>query len=301
MNRSTKGPARPVIFGEVLFDRFPDGRMVLGGAPFNVAWHLRGLGEDPLLISRVGDDPSGGVVRAAMAGWGMDVAGLETDPVHPTGTVWVGFRDGEPHYEILPDQAYDFIDGGDGRMLIDPPAFLYHGSLALRQPVSRRALETLARQLDCPVFMDVNLRPPWWRAGEILRWTAGADWLKLNGDELAVLVPGCDLPERKARRFLEAHFLRYLVLTQGSEGALALGNAGERATVRPSLAGPVVDTVGAGDAFSAVFLLGRLRGWPLALSLERAQDFASGVVGLRGATVADPDFYRPFAEAWRAA
>ena len=37
-------PARAIIFGEVLFDTFPDGTAVLGGAPFNVAWHLQGFG-----------------------------------------------------------------------------------------------------------------------------------------------------------------------------------------------------------------------------------------------------------------
>ncbi|MEM7234470.1 MAG: hypothetical protein AAF517_19985, partial [Planctomycetota bacterium] len=46
---------RPVVFGEVLFDRFPDGRSILGGACFNVAWNLRGLGLDPLFVSREND------------------------------------------------------------------------------------------------------------------------------------------------------------------------------------------------------------------------------------------------------
>ncbi|MDX1571268.1 MAG: PfkB family carbohydrate kinase, partial [Xanthomonadales bacterium] len=68
------------VFGEVLFDHFPDGTRVLGGAPFNVAWHLQALGAEPQLISRVGSDPEGDAVRAAMAEWGMDTATLETDP-----------------------------------------------------------------------------------------------------------------------------------------------------------------------------------------------------------------------------
>ena len=48
--------ARPAVFGEVLFDCFADGTRVLGGAPFNVAWHLQAFGEAPLFVSRVGDD-----------------------------------------------------------------------------------------------------------------------------------------------------------------------------------------------------------------------------------------------------
>jgi fructokinase len=84
------------IFGEVLFDHFPDGTRVLGGAPFNVAWHLQAFGQSPLLISRVGSDPEGTQVRAAMRDWSLSSSGLQTDTVHPTGKVTVAFQDGEP-------------------------------------------------------------------------------------------------------------------------------------------------------------------------------------------------------------
>ncbi len=98
---------RPVIFGEVLFDRFPDGSLVLGGAPFNVAWHLQAFGQAPLLISRVGDDPLGRQVRGAMLDWGMDTAGLQLDSAHATGTVEVRFDHGEPSYGPWPPACAD--------------------------------------------------------------------------------------------------------------------------------------------------------------------------------------------------
>ena len=60
---------RPWIFGEVLFDCFPDGSRVLGGAPFNVAWHLQALGLEPLFLSRVGRDAAGREIRTAMGEW----------------------------------------------------------------------------------------------------------------------------------------------------------------------------------------------------------------------------------------
>ena len=59
-----------------------------------------------------------------------------------------------------------------------------------------------------------------------------------------------------------------------------------------------MDTVGAGDAFASVVLLGVMRHWPLPLIMQRAQTFASAVVGMRGATVSDMAFYRPFLEDW---
>ena len=302
MNQEQTNP-RPILFGEVLFDRFPDGSEVLGGAPFNVAWHLRGFGENPLFISRVGEDDAGRQVRLAMTAWGMDGAGLQTDPTHPTGAVRIELIDGEPRFEILPDQAYDFIYLADVPAL-ERPAFLYHGSLALRRPLngqnSRTTLETLARHFEMPVFLDVNLRPPWWAAADVLLWTGLADWVKLNQNELEQLAPGQGDLLTRARQFLAQYGLQQLVLTRGEAGAMVLNASGQSQSVKPSAATQVVDTVGAGDAFTSVFLLGQLRGWPLATTLERAQAFASAIVGVRGATVSDRAFYQNFLDAWNA-
>ena len=143
-------PGRPVVFGEVLFDIFPGGESVLGGAPFNVAWNLQGLGLEPLFISRVGNDELGERVLGSMRDWGMDTRGVQLDRTHPTGTVGIELDGAEPTYTIHPNQAYDHIDPtaaidalGDER-----PALLYHGSLALRQPVSRGALSRLLEPGD---------------------------------------------------------------------------------------------------------------------------------------------------------
>ena len=80
--------------------------------------------------------------------------------------------------------------------------------------------------------------------------------------------------------------------------AIAITAAGEEARVTPRHAAQVTDTVGAGDAFTSVVLLGQARRWPLPLLLERAQQFASAIVGVRGATVNDAGFYRPFIRDW---
>ena len=96
---------RPAVFGEVLFDRFEDGSSVLGGAPFNVVWHLQGFGLEPLLISRVGNDRLGEQVIAAMESWGMDTRGIQFDKDHPTGTVNVTLNNGQPTFDIVPERA----------------------------------------------------------------------------------------------------------------------------------------------------------------------------------------------------
>lgn len=287
---------RPLLFGELLFDHFPDGRRVLGGAPFNVAWHLQAFGAAPRLISRVGRDAEGDAILAAMADWEMDVSGIQRDEVHPTGGVRVTLAGGEPRFHILDGQAYDFIDPaqlpiGEGEVI------LYHGSLALRNPFSRAALEVL-RSPDRPVFLDVNLRSPWWKREEIEALLAQARWVKLNGDELSLLEPEAGDREQKAARLLERHGLAGLYLTLGADGALALTRAGERFETGRPPATTVIDTVGAGDAFAAVAILGLIQGWPMAVTLRRAQAFASALVGVRGATLAERGFYETHLQNW---
>jgi len=287
---------RPVIFGEVLFDRFPDGSVVLGGAPFNVAWHLQAFGQNPLFVSGVGDDSLGRRIRDTMTTWGMDSVGLQQDADHPTGTVEVTFQAGEPSYDIVDNRAYDFV-AADGLPPIGDAALLYHGSLALRGDVTRAAFRALLTRSAAPRFFDVNLRPPWWTREAVLDLIRGAAWVKLNAEELGLLDPGGEPSSEAGEALRERYGLRAVVLTRGAEGAELL-SAGTALRKPPELLESVVDTVGAGDGFTSIVLMGLLQNWPPATTLERAQDFASAIVGVRGATVQDPEFYARFARAW---
>ncbi len=287
-------PGTVVIFGEVLFDHFPDGKRVLGGAPFNVAWHLQAFGQSPRFVSRVGDDPEGEQVRHAMTEWGMGTGDLQTDARRPTGRVAVSFDDGEPHYDIVPDCAYDAIEPlqlGDCRLL-------YHGSLAVRAETSANSLRQLRAQGPQSVFIDINLRPPWWQPAMVEDLLAGATWVKLNSDELALLGEQPATAEG-GRRFLQRYGLDGLLITHGAEGAELVVATGERLPVPPAANVRVVDTVGAGDAFASIMLLGLLNDWPMPVTLERAQRFATAVVGCRGATISDRSFYRNFQQEWQ--
>jgi fructokinase len=288
---------RACIFGEVLFDHFPDGRRVLGGAPFNVAWHLQAFGERPLLVSRVGGDAQGADVRAAMQEWRMDLSCLQVDDRLPTGRVQVRISDGEPSYEIVHPAAWDAIEAP---LAMPPISLLYHGSLALRDEASRLGWRSLRDSQPQLVFVDVNLRPPWWNRESVLRVISGAHWVKLNRDELEQLAPGEASVRSRSESLLEGMGLHGLLLTDGARGARLLTAAGDYLETRPACGIVVADTVGAGDALAAVMLLGLARGWPLEVSLERAQDFASALVGQRGATVQDPEFYAPFLKQWTA-
>jgi fructokinase len=288
--------ARPIVFGEVLFDCFPDGHVVPGGAPFNVARHLQAFGREPLMITRVGNDALGRSIRQAMEGWSMALSGLQLDSQHPTGTVAVSFHDDEPSYDIVDQRAYDFIDA----TLLPPlPAagVLYHGSLALRNPVSRQALQRLRQESGLAVFVDVNLRAPWWQREAVLDMLQQARWAKLNADELACLCPQEESLEARARALLASHELEWLVVTLGAAGAQAF-MAADTLSVAPPQNTLVADTVGAGDAFASVLLLGLLLDWPMQQTLQRAQAFASSIVGVRGATVSDAGFYQDICADW---
>jgi fructokinase len=287
----------PLIFGEVLFDCFPDGREIPGGAPFNVAWNLQAFGMQPLLISRIGDDPQGQLIMKKMRNWSMDTSCMQVDSSYSTGMVRIKLNNGEPDFAILPNQAYDYITP-PVQTITDRVSFLYHGSLALRSDINRSTLAGLKRDYAGPVFMDVNLRKPWWSRKTVLPLLEDTTWLKLNEDELDALLPGEGDLEYRCRGIRDRFTLDSIFVTRGKRGAVALTRDDRFLSIEPQKDIAVVDTVGAGDAFSSVLLFGLQHNWPPGILLERAQDFASAVVGRRGAITRDRQFYQTFRKKW---
>ncbi|MEJ2115643.1 MAG: PfkB family carbohydrate kinase, partial [Gammaproteobacteria bacterium] len=177
---------------------------------------------------------------------------------------------------------------------------IYHGSLALRNPTSRYALNKLLVQNSDSIFIDVNLRPPWYESRKILTMLERAKWAKLNEGEL------CELTEneknnnvfKRTQKLQIKMDLDLVIVTQGAKGAFALDNKGDFFEVRPSNNVQIVDTVGAGDAFSSVCILGLTKDWGLYETLYRAQEFATAIVGQRGATVKENHFYTKFIKHW---
>jgi sucrose-phosphate synthase len=295
---------RPLIFGEVLFDHFPDGSRVLGGAPFNVAWHLRGFGSNPLVLSAVGDDEEGREVIARMTSWDLTIDGIQTDPAHGTGRVTATVVDGENHFEIAPDQAWDFVDAADAEraMSTEPTGLFYHGTLALRGDVSWKTLRALRESTDAPTFVDINLRPPWWTR-EKVDWCLGSSqWVKLNDAELSELTSrptGTSAECRDAAMALaRAHSMKGVIVTRGAKGALAVLGGDRAFESGPAPVENFIDSVGAGDAFSAVVCLGILHQWDFQTTLERASRFAADICGIRGATTADFALYERQLAEW---
>ena len=294
---------RPLVFGEVLFDCFPDGRAVMGGAPFNVAWHLQGFGLAPRLVTRIGTDPQGDDVLSIMRAWGMDTGGMQRDGRHPTGRVQISMQGKAHSFDILPDQAYDFIDADAAAAAAQQvqAGLIYYGSLVSRNAVSAAALKALLGQ-NLPAFVDINLRAPWWRADGLPALFHRARWAKLNQEELIELFgedPGNSELAVLAERVRVRYGLELVILTCGADGALLVKEQ-EVLQGEPVVVEDLVDTVGAGDAFSAVCLLGLIHGWPLGEMLNRAQEFAAQICRQRGATAQDSKLYSDCLRRWQA-
>jgi fructokinase len=144
------------------------------------------------------------------------------------------------------------------------------------------------------VFLDVNLRAPWWKKEDVYHWLEKARWVKLNEHEIVQLELGHDDTKEAMVKLQQKFSLEQVILTLGEKGAMVLGRDGEFHHVVPEKADEFVDTVGAGDAFTAVYIHGLQAGWSIADSLQAAQYFASKVIGIRGATSNDPEFYKDF-------
>ena len=308
MNAAESGSSgEPAIaaLGEALIDIFPD-REVIGGAPFNVACNIAALGGRAMVASRIGDDPRGERIAVEARRLGIDPRGLQRDATSPTG--WVDVRilqDGGHRFEIPADQAWDRLDARALTEALEAlqPAAIYFGTLAQRAPVSRAAIRGALAATQALRFLDLNLRdgPDDQRlAAESL---ALAQVVKINDDELERLagwfVPGAQAgPEAAAEALVQRFGLRRLVVTRGESGwACCDAKAGHwlrGASPRVALR----DTVGAGDAFASVLLLGTLRRWPLELCLRRASAFAAAVCTIRGAFDADAGIYAASLAAW---
>ena len=222
-----------VLFGEVLADIFPD-RTVLGGAPFNVARHLKAFGQNPVLITRLGHDALREEILDVMSENEMETVGVQCGNNYPTGRVQVHMKDGAHSFEILPSQAYDFIHPAVVRMtaLSVHPKLVYFGTLAQRNEISRRALKTLLRSCSASKFLDINLRAPWYDEKILRQSLQYADIVKLNAEELVILAGMFKLPESEpqgqARGLMKRFDLEQIVVTCGKEGAWQLNRAGKK-------------------------------------------------------------------------
>jgi fructokinase len=271
--------------GEVLWDAMPDG-LFLGGAPYNVACHLRRLGQPAALVSRVGDDVLGREVLRRLEANDLGTDHVQVDPEIPTGFARVDVdAEGIPAYEIVRPAAWDAIALDDAlRDAAAEARAIVFGSLAQRAETSRRTVRALSTAGALAVF-DVNLRPPFVDRSVVQTSLEAADFVKLNEDELEEMSGWFGWPggmRTAVDALADAFGCRLVCVTRGDAGAV-LWHEGVWAE-QAGLPITVRDTVGAGDAFLAGLLAGLLDGCGDEVALDIACHLGAFVASKSGAT-----------------
>jgi fructokinase len=277
-----------VGIGEILWDLLPTGRQP-GGAPFNCAFHCHQLGHAAAVVSRVGADADGAALRAVIRNFGLSDEHVQTDDYHPTGTVTVAVDErGQPRFTITPDVAYDHLAWDEPlRSLCQQAEALCFGTLAQRHATARQTIrQALASARNALIVCDVNLRQQFYDKEVIETSLRASRWAKLNDDEIVRLRELLGLPGRGDSEALAALRRRYglelVCLTRGERGCVIQTDDEEIAV--PGEKVTVVDTVGAGDAFTAGLLTQVLEGRTLADAARFANRLAARVAASAGGT-----------------
>lgn len=280
---------RTLCFGEILFDEI-EGVLHLGGAPFNLAAHLAKLGTESYMVSSVGADKPGQDALQKAKELGVKTDFIQIDEQHQTGLVKVKVDEkGIPSYDIIEDTAYDNIQlGNDQLEKMSNPEFdcLCFGTLVQRNAVSRNALNALLKNVQAKqVFYDLNLRQNYFSKEIIKNSLERSSILKINDEEAEQLNELLYQEENDFRQL--AHLLMkdfslgVVIVTQGEQGCLAFSR--EQEVDIPGIKTKVADTVGAGDAFSASFLMEYLQGKDLKTACETANQLGAKVASQSGA------------------
>ncbi|MCV2421170.1 PfkB family carbohydrate kinase [Paucibacter sp. DJ2R-2] len=319
-----------LLVGEALVDEFHE-RQVAGGAPFNLARSLGALLADgpgsqaPVcFVSRIGHGDAGGaLIRTSLQRFGLATEGVQIDPTHATGRVTVSEQfaaDGSPaghSFHIHTPAAWDFIASEPALASLEAlrPRFLYFGTLAQRGAVSGASIQALAKQarsLGCTRYLDLNLRAGTDTPELAAASLAQADWLKVNDEELGLLfrwfgrvgdaalnpLGDAQALSSAVATLMQRFGLQRLILTRGSAGYAAFAADGELLAQGSGLAiAQLVDTVGAGDAFSAMLLASQMGGHALPDSLQLANRYAAALCGERGPMPEDDAFFLPWRQA----
>jgi fructokinase len=292
--------------GEVLMDLFEDGESTVGGAPFNVVFHLNQLMQalssgEAFFLSAVGRDTWGETIRASVARAGISLRYL-AEVSHPTGTALVFEHEGGAGFEIQANVAWDFIQLESSALeLASHCEAVVFGSLAQRSEFSRESIQRFVAQVKGHRLYDVNLRrntrsgAVGYNADIIVESLKLATLVKMNEAELDEVISLLGATENVVdplhrMEWLSSEFsLDAVAITRGSKGACLFAEGRHLTLPDSTFDQALVHPVGAGDAFAAGLLFGMMQGWIPECSMELANTLSSFVVQQVSATPSLPE------------
>ncbi len=270
-------------FGEILWDIFPDEKKI-GGAPFNFAAHAAKLGAESYFVSAVGSDENGTEALKKAKALGIRTDYIYVSRKYPTGVCSVTLSDGKPTYALAENVAYDHIPDICPSGSFDA---IYMGTLAMRSPESRRTFEKLLKYTERKeVFFDVNFRGNYYTRELVNRLLRETTVLKISDEEVSFFGKK-DMPHILLELANSYPKLKYICVTLGKEGAIVFDCKNRAVYCSDKPKSKPVSTVGAGDSFSACFLVDLLCGRKISDCLDRAVTLSDYVVTQLGAV---PDY-----------
>ena len=286
-----------LAIGEILFDIFP-GYKRMGGAPFNFAFHVSNFGMPARFITRIGNDADGKEILQELKQFGFITDDVQVDDKHNTGKVIVTLdAKGVPEFNILPNVAYDHIafDPSIASLLNEKTQLIYFGSLIQRSECGFTTVQKILskRHRNTRCLYDVNLRPQCFTKAIVMESLKQTHVLKLNDEELEIIKQMFGF-EKKSRKFIEFLMIKFdiemISLTKGEKGSCLYIKDGEYC-IEPNKIRKIVDTVGAGDAYTAILAIGYLNKWHPERILTVATDFASSICKNEGAIPSSKSVY----------
>jgi fructokinase len=288
---------RITSIGEILFDIYGT-KKNFGGAPLNFIYHIQKIAGNANFVTAVGDDQDGRTILEFLEDHRFPLQYISIKKGVPTGNVLVKLSDSKvPQYQIKKNVAYDYISISENQKLslIKNSGLIYFGTLCQRNIISRETIQSFFNS-DLIKFCDLNLRQSFYTDKIVFDSLSAADILKLNNDELKVVCSMFSINSVKTaeavKSLMKRFNIKYIAVTIGEDGAELFSRTGS-AHYKVSK-GEIIDTVGAGDAYSAILALGIINGHTIENINKLANEFASEVCSVKGALPMDEGIYESY-------
>jgi fructokinase len=288
-----------ISIGEILFDIYPGGKKI-GGAPFNFMYHINQLTGGSYIVSRIGQDELGKEIFDFFKENQITTEFIQSDNSLLTGIAIPKLnRKKVPEWYIEENRAYDRIELNNKlTSLVEKSNCLYFGTLAQRNEYSRKTITSLFQKNDVKYFCDLNIRQNHYSIPVLETSLQNANVVKLNEQEFELVIKlfyeSKTNEDEIVKSIIQDYKLDILCITKGEKGAV-IHNGSNKSSFKctPSC---VVDTVGAGDAYSSILCLGYLRNWDIHKINKIASEFAAEIVKIKGALPEDNSFYEKYKE-----